>query len=142
MYNGAIAALILSIATQVGIPPYFALAIAVEENWTLNPNASHLNADGTNDLGVMQLNSRYYGEIDRQGPETNIRAGCLHIKDLMERPELNTYWDVAASYNCGIGRFLQAGPPEHSINYAGRVMQRWIDMTPGGYVKATLDRKK
>jgi len=138
--NEMIIALILCIAAEIGVPPYFALAVAIEENWTLDPNASHLNADGTNDLGVMQLNSRYYGHIDRQDPETNIRAGCQHLKTLMEHPGLNTYWDVAASYNCGIGRFLETGPPMHTINYAGRVMQRWIDLSPGVYVKPILER--
>jgi len=123
-----IVALILFIAADVGIPPYFALAIALEENSALNPyETNRENTNRTVDLGIMQLNSEYYGHIDWSDPETNIRAGCLHIKDLMNQPGINTYWSVAAAYNCGYYRFISsAGPPEVSVNHANRVMERWL----------------
>ena len=126
-----IATMVLTIAIEIGIPPYFVLAIALEENWTLNPNAvSPQNENGTVDLGIMQLNSRYYGDIDWRDPEVNIRAGCLHIKALMDHPGLNTYWDVAVSYNCGYWRFIsEEGPPMVSIEYGCKVMKRWLDLT-------------
>lgn len=118
--------LILKIAVEIGVPPYFALSIALEENWTLNPNAQSLpNADGSTDLGIMQLNSRYYGNIDWRDPEINIRAGIQHIKALMQKPELNTYWSIACAYNCGASRFIERGPPLSSTYYADRVMKRY-----------------
>lgn len=113
-------ALIVMIAVEVGIPPNFALAVALTENTSLNPTArGGPNKDGTYDLGIMQLNSRYYGDIDWRDPETNIRAGCIHIRELIKRPETSTWWSVALAYNCGIGRITD--PPTSSISYANAV---------------------
>lgn len=140
MNYATIAALILSIAAEIGVPPKFALSIALEENWTLNPNAINQNPNGTFDGGIMQLNSSWF-KGDVFDPEANIRAGCLHIKELMGNPGLNTYWGVAAAYNCGIGRFLGEGPPPQTIEYAGRVMRRWGELA-NGYVPAVLERKR
>ncbi|MDR1837578.1 MAG: lytic transglycosylase domain-containing protein [Treponema sp.] len=137
-----IAALILLIAAEMGIPPYFALAIAVEENSTLNPSAvSSTNADGTIDLGVMQLNSRYWGNINWRDPETNIRAGCQQIKELMSIQELNTYWSVAVAYNCGYAQFVsEHGPPPTSVNYGSRVMGRWLELQGLRYINPVIRR--
>jgi len=123
--NTAIMALILVIAAEVGISPEFALAIALEENWTLNPNAVYQNQDGTFDGGVMQLNSSWF-KGDWQNPEENIRAGCLYIKGLVENPLTTTYWSVAVCYNAGT-RWLtrKEKPPDRSIEYAERVMARF-----------------
>jgi soluble lytic murein transglycosylase-like protein len=117
-----IEALILAIALEVGVPPYFALAIAYTENPTLNPLAVHKNPDGTFDRGIMQLNSSWY-KGNWQDPETNIRAGCEHIKWLLSLPGMN-YWLVCVAYNCGYGRLLEK-PPDISIEYANRVFARW-----------------
>jgi len=138
MFN-TIMALILSIAAEAGIPPYFALAIALEENYTLNPLAvGAVNENGTFDRGVMQLNSGWFTG-DWQDPETNIRAGCLHIKSIMGMPEINTYWDIAAAYNCGYARFISgAGPPIASVNYAGRVMERWLALENLEYINPVI----
>jgi len=142
MFN-AIMALILAIAAEVGVPPRFALAIALEENKTLNPMAvSPVNDNGTVDLGVMQLNSGYYGRINWRDPETNIRAGCLHIKSLMEKPELNTYWAVAAAYNCGHIRYLSNKIPPRSLDYADRVMARWHELEGARYINPVIRNRQ
>jgi soluble lytic murein transglycosylase-like protein len=117
----AIAALILTIAAEFGVPPQFALAVALEENHGLNPLAVHINSNGTRDLGIMQLNSSWYTG-DWQDPETNIRAGCGLIRELKDKG-LN-WWQVAVAYNAGYRR-LREGPPDCSIEYANRVFERW-----------------
>jgi soluble lytic murein transglycosylase-like protein len=117
-----IEALIIAIALEVGIPPYFALSIAFEENHTLNPLAVHINDDGSRDLGVMQLNDSWY-RGNWQDPETNIRAGCELIKELIGKPGMN-YWLACIAYNCGYGRLLEK-PPDASVEYANRVFARW-----------------
>jgi soluble lytic murein transglycosylase-like protein len=117
-----IEALILAIALEVGIPPYFALSIALTENPTLNPLAINVNSDGTLDRGIMQLNSSWFNGAWRD-PEENIRAGCNHIKWLLSLPGMN-YWLAAVAYNCGYGRLLE-NPPNVSIEYANRVFARW-----------------
>jgi len=126
--NMAIMALILAIAAEVGISPQFALAVALEENSTLNPIATHQNQDGTFDGGVMQLNSSWFkGNWD--DPTDNIRAGCLYIKDLIDNPLTTTYWSVAVCYNAGT-RWLtrKEKPPDASIEYACRVIERFNNL--------------
>jgi soluble lytic murein transglycosylase-like protein len=117
-----IEALIVAIALEIGVPPYLVLAIAHTENPTLDPLAIHENNDGTFDRGIMQLNSSWYKDKNWMDPETNIRAGCEHIKWLLSLPNMN-YWTVVVSYNCGYSRFIQ-GPPEISLDYADQVFIR------------------
>jgi soluble lytic murein transglycosylase-like protein len=119
-----IIAMIMAIAVEYGIPSQFALAIAVVENSVFNPLAVHTNTDGTEDRGIMQLNSSWYTG-DWQDPETNIRAGCQLMLDLKNKG-LN-WWQVAVAYNCGYRR-LQEGPPSCSIDYANQVFLRWNSM--------------
>ncbi|WP_461246534.1 transglycosylase SLT domain-containing protein [Treponema sp. R6D11] len=139
-----IMALILTIAAETGVPPRFALAVALEENRTLNPAAvSRVNDNGSYDLGVMQLNSEFYGRINWRDPETNIRAGCLHIKELMSKPELNTYWSVAVAYNCGFARYSNGKtPPRNSLEYADRVMARWYKLEGVIYINPVIRGKR
>jgi soluble lytic murein transglycosylase-like protein len=115
------AAMILAIAIEVGVPPYFALSIALTENPALDPLAVHKNRDGTFDRGVMQLNSGWYSG-NWQDPETNIRAGCELIRELKCKG-LN-WWQVAISYNAGY-QGLMDGPPASSIDYANSVFEKW-----------------
>jgi soluble lytic murein transglycosylase-like protein len=123
--TAAITAMILAIAAEVGIPLYFALAVALTENPALDPLAVNVNQNGTYDRGVMQLNSSWFNG-DWQDPETNIRAGCNLLKTLSAIPELNTWWDVALCYNAGTHWFAKSKkPPDMSIEYACKVMARW-----------------
>ena len=133
------ALLILNIAVEVGVPPYFALSIALEENWNLDPGAiSQPNENGTIDRGIMQLNSRYF-DIDWRDPEINIRTGCILIKSLIRNPEINTYWAVAVAYNCGYTRFVsEEGPPSASIDYGCRVMMRWLELQGLKYINPII----
>ena len=139
-----IAALVMAIALEMGVPPYFALAIAQEESG-LNPAAiSPENSNGTRDYGVMQLNSQYKAyfidlywdknhEFNWENPEDNIYLGCRIIKGLMEHPSINTYWVLAICYNAGCNWLLNGNPPpESSREYATRVMRRWEKESPVG----------
>jgi hypothetical protein len=128
--NTAIIALILTIATEFGIPPYFALSIALTENPTLSPLAVNINENGTVDYGIFQLNSSWY-DGEWQNPELNIRAGCKHIKQLMDAKGIYTFWSVAVVFNCGLWRLTN--PPEKSIEYANRVMHQWQEMDKANF---------
>jgi len=124
MHTDIIVALILAVAAETGIPPYFALSIALEENSTLNPSAVRMNNDGSCDRGIVQLNDSWYMG-DWEDPEINIRAGCAYIKMVMGMRGVNTLWAVAVVYNAGIKRFWDENVPEASIEYANRVMCRY-----------------
>ena len=127
-----ITALILSIAAEVGIPPYFALAVALIENPQLDQFAlSDRNANGSIDRGVMQLNSYTFPDINWSDPETNIRAGCEYLKHLADMDIHNTWWAVAISYNCGYNKLND--PPVSTIGYAGRVINKWEELDPHGF---------
>jgi soluble lytic murein transglycosylase-like protein len=119
----------------MGMPPYFVLSIAVEENTTLNPAAEYINKNGTTDRGVMQLNSSWYKDKYWSDPETNIRAGCVYLKQIINLPEVHTYWAAAVVYNAGITRL--SNPPEQTIEYANSVMSRWAKLN-GGYVNPVI----
>jgi soluble lytic murein transglycosylase-like protein len=122
-----IVSLILNIAITINVPPYFALSIALTENDTLNPRAVNTNENGTKDRGIFQTNDSW-DKSDWTDIETNIRVGITHIKFLMVMPELNTFWSVAVSYNCGHARFLSNNPPEASLSYAEKVMSLWEEL--------------
>ncbi|MDR0759584.1 MAG: transglycosylase SLT domain-containing protein [Treponema sp.] len=119
---GVIAALIVSIALEVGVDPDLALSVALEENAALDTEAINVNPDGTEDRGVMQLNSSWFtGEW--RDPVTNIRAGCGLLKELLDKPDLNVFQAIIA-YNSGYTGFKN-GPPQSSVAYAARVFRRW-----------------
>jgi len=134
MYS-TIVALILSITAQEQLPPYFVLSIALVENPTLNTEAIHFNNDGTNDAGVMQLNSRYFGDVNRWDPAINIRVACIYIRQLIQHNDIKTWWDVAIAYNCGPGRVLD--PPWSTLDYASAVMVKYTELS-GGYVRPLI----
>jgi len=125
-----IKAMIIAISLEVGVPPEFALAIALTENWTLNPRAvSPVNSNGTRDKGVMQLNENYFQLNSWYCPEENIWAGVRHIRWLMDHPWTCTFWSVAIAYNAGIGRLNR--PPESTIRYAYQVIRRFNELSNG-----------
>jgi soluble lytic murein transglycosylase-like protein len=126
-----IAALILTIAVEFGLPPNFVLAIALTENETLDPLAVNVNKNGTTDRGIFQLSDRYFDDERIFEPEYNIRTACKHIKELVDDPAVNTYWTCAACYNSGRGWLKGGSPPDTSIEYANKVMDRWNRLTNG-----------
>lgn len=134
-----ILALILTIASQEGLPPAFVQAIAIAENPALDPCAKNYNQNGTVDVGIMQLNSAYFSHIDCEHPETNIREACKHIKMLAQQPGVRTWWTVAIIYNSGIMRMNN--PPASSIAYADKVMNLYTELS-GGYVNPIIQRTK
>lgn len=99
----------------------------------------NLNTNGTNDVGIMQLNSQYFNHIDRHNPEHNIRAAVTHIRYLIEHPWTHTWWDVAIAYNAGLGRLTD--PPASTLVYAAKVMQLYTALN-GGYARAIPVRTK
>jgi len=135
--------LILTIAAEIGIPKYFALSIAINENDKLDPIAiSKKNDDGSYDFGVMQLSGRYIyefigeywdkdWEFNWQSPYDNIYIGCKHLKKLSTMEKINTWYGVAIAYNAGYSRVND--PPETTIEYAARVMEKYVELSNGKY---------
>jgi len=85
--------LILSAAYTYDIPENVLFSLIWAES-NFNPGAvnGHGNKDGSNDKGLMQLNSRYFGKINRLDPRTNLQYGCKHLR---ARYEKYGTWDEA-----------------------------------------------
>jgi len=139
---GSLAALIILIATETGIPPNFALAVAICES-NLNPTVvSAKRWDGSVDRGIFQLNSYVYPNINWADPETNIRLGIKHLRWLMEMECHNTYWAVAVSYNAGHSYMLKKiPPPQSSIEFANKVMLVYGELQKG-YFSPVIQYKR
>jgi hypothetical protein len=134
MCRELIIALILTIAAQENVPPYFALSVAKTESDLLNICSSTVrppNTDGSVDRGIFQLNSRIYPDIEWQCILTNIQYGIRHLRRLMNRRDHNTFWEVAISYNAGHAWVVnRTRPPNSSIAFADRVMAKWQMLEP------------
>lgn len=118
-------AIILMIALQYNLPPFFVLSIAMTENATLDQYAVNYNVDGTTDRGLMQLNSSYFtGSFD---PYENVEEACQHIQWL--RSKGYNWWQTAIAYHAGYFG-MNDKPPDRSIEYGNKVMLLWQTLEP------------
>jgi len=125
-----ILAIIVAVSLEYGVPPEFSKAIALTENWTLNPRAiSPPNSNGSRDFGIFQINDQYFCLVEWYNPHVNIRHGVRHIRWLMEHPWTCTFWSVAVAYNAGLGRL--SSPPASTIRYAEQVIRRFNELSGG-----------
>lgn len=105
-------------ATQYGVNPYLLYAIAKTESH-LNPAAIHRNKDGSYDIGLMQINSRWLPVLRRYGVDeaqlldacTNIQVGAWVLAQNMLR--MGNSWEAVGAYN--------ARTPRLRIKYAEKV---------------------
>jgi soluble lytic murein transglycosylase-like protein len=91
-------------AHRYGVNTYLLYAIAKTES-NLNPNAINRNANGSYDIGLMQINSswlptlRRYGvsEKDLYEPCINIQVGAWVLANNMQR--MGNSWNAVGAYN-------------------------------------------
>lgn len=90
------------------VDPYLLFAIASVESG-MNPNAVGVNHDGTRDVGLMQINSTHFSELERQGineyrlmaePCTSIMVGASILSDMIKVYGNN--WEAVGAYNAGL----------------------------------------
>jgi len=92
--------------THYGIAPAVLFAIARTES-KLNPSAVHINPDGSSDIGLMQVNSRWFPALRRAGippatlyqPCTPIWAGAWILAQAFARHGYT--WESIGAYNAG-----------------------------------------
>lgn len=93
-------------------------AVATVESG-LHPNVVHVNTDGTTDIGLMQINSRWLTTLSHFGiSRANLYDGCTNayigswiLSQNIRRIGLT--WDAVGAYN--------AGTHEKRISYARRI---------------------
>lgn len=90
------------------VDPYLLYAIANVESG-MNPYAVGTNNDGTHDVGLMQINSSHFSELERRGiserrlmtePCTSIMVGASILSGMINVYGYN--WEAVGAYNAGI----------------------------------------
>lgn len=90
------------------VDPYLLYAIANVESG-MNPYAVGTNHDGTHDVGLMQINSSHFSELERRGiserrlmtePCTSIMVGASILSGMINVYGYN--WEAVGAYNAGI----------------------------------------
>lgn len=93
-------------ANKFKISPELLYAIAQQES-SLDPAAVGHNRDGSQDLGLMQINTRHLAQLNKLGigrqqlhqPCTSIIIGASILADMMKR--YGYTWEAVGAYNAG-----------------------------------------
>ncbi|WP_285131183.1 type III secretion system invasion protein IagB [Leclercia adecarboxylata] len=89
------------------VDPWLLFAIAKVESG-MNPYAVGWNHDGSRDVGLMQINSSHFSELQRLGidefrlitePCTSIMVGASILSDMVKVYGYN--WEAVGAYNAG-----------------------------------------
>jgi soluble lytic murein transglycosylase-like protein len=91
-------------AATYGVNPYLLFAIARTESG-LNPAAINRNKDGSYDIGLMQINSKWLPTLRRHGIDeqrlfdacTSVHVGAWVLVQNMRR--LGNTWEAVGAYN-------------------------------------------
>jgi soluble lytic murein transglycosylase-like protein len=119
---------IITEARSAGVPVWLAFALADAESG-IDPLCVSQNQNGTADLGLFQLNSRYLDEfstrfnagvpIDPFDPWTNARVALRLLATLHHVTK--TWHGAVAAYNAGLGRWRTGQLPERTLAHIARV---------------------
>ena len=103
--------LVLAASELYEVPIHPLIAIMQQES-NGDPTAiNKANRNGTNDVGLFQLNSRTFPGLDRYNIRKNIQGACEHLVNLHEQ---YGSWDEAVLYYNG---FSKAG-----VNYQSNIL--------------------
>lgn len=107
---------------ETGVPYWIAARLFAWESG-FRSSARNVNQNGTEDLGIAQLNTGYMAEWERiaGGPVdpldgyASIRVGVRYLAELYRAT--GSWRGAVAAYNCGLGRYrrgdLPAGTKRH-----------------------------
>jgi soluble lytic murein transglycosylase-like protein len=109
------------------VDPYLLYAIANVESG-MNPYAIGKNYDGSRDVGLMQINSVHFAELESKGiseyrlmtePCTSIMVGASILSGMIKVYGNN--WEAVGAYNAGLKK---ENYPQRMI-YARKVWQKY-----------------
>ena len=121
---------ICSLSDELKIDSDLAVAILMNENPEFNPNVIHRNDNGTNALGLFQLNDKYcyttfvesYWDMDVDFNPYNWKHNTFialhHLEWLQSKLKIQD--DVIMAYNCGIDAVLNGRIPDTTVSYLSR----------------------
>ena len=110
-------------ASRYHVDPLLLYAIAKVESG-LNPHARNVNSDGSQDIGLMQINSIHMPNLQRKGiteqrllaePCLAVHVGASILADFFTRHGYN--WSAVGAYNAGSAANREAV----RLRYARRV---------------------
>ncbi|HEY0210488.1 type III secretion system invasion protein IagB [Acerihabitans sp.] len=108
-------------------------AIALTES-NMNPRATGKNANGTRDIGLMQINSVHLPRLKTLGVDerrlyedscVSVMVGASVLSDMMKRYGYS--WEAVGAYNAGTG----AGRKHLRMRYAKRVWEHYKKLDAG-----------
>ncbi|MET6677179.1 type III secretion system invasion protein IagB [Citrobacter amalonaticus] len=117
------------------VDPYLLYAIANVESG-MNPYAIGKNHDGTRDVGLMQINSSHFSELEEQGinesrlitePCTSIMVGASILSDMIKVYGYN--WEAVGAYNAGLKK---ENFPQRMV-YARKVWNKYQKIKHSAY---------
>jgi soluble lytic murein transglycosylase-like protein len=109
------------------VDPYLLYAIANVESG-MNPYAVGKNHDGTIDVGLMQINSTHFTELEQHGiserrlmtePCTSIMVGASILSGMIKVYGYN--WEAVGAYNAGLKK---ENYPKRMV-YAHKVWEKY-----------------
>ena len=109
-----------------GIPQSVLKAVAKTESG-FNPRAKNINKNGTEDIGLMQINSGWLPTLAAYGitresladPCTNIKVGAWILAGNAKRHGWN--WDAIGAYNVGCAKLDETACKEKRNSYAMKI---------------------
>ncbi|MGF6093711.1 transglycosylase SLT domain-containing protein [Pseudomonas sp. 18175] len=120
-------------ATRYHVDPLLLYAIAkVESN--LNPRARNINGDGSQDIGLMQINSRHLPALAQFGiteqhlitqPCTSVMVGAWILAGFIQ--EKGYGWQAVGAYNAGVRADREARRTRYALavwRYYGELVQQ------------------
>ena len=128
--SGSTAACFEEAGARHGVAPVLLQAIALQES-AMRANALNRNSDGSWDMGLMQINSRWLPTLARHGvtpeqlwdPCVSVYVGAWILADNFRR--MGFTWDAVGAYN--------ASHPVLRMRYAqaiGKKLQQLTQVTP------------
>lgn len=111
---------------EYGIPAQVLRAVAKTESG-MNPKASNRNANGSTDIGIMQINSSWLKTLEAHGitesdlwhPCTNIKVGAWVLANNAKK--LGWNWNAIGAYNVGCARLDKDECSKRRNSYAWKI---------------------
>ena len=120
-------------ASRYHVDPLLLYAIAKVESG-LNPRARNINSDGSQDIGLMQINSRHLPTLAKFGiteqhlitqPCTSVMVGAWILAGFIQ--EKGYGWQAVGAYNAGARADRQARRTRYAMavwRYYGELVQQ------------------
>jgi soluble lytic murein transglycosylase-like protein len=116
--------------SRYSIDPHLLYAMARQES-QLNPRAININKNGSEDIGLMQINSQHFPRLKALGiarehlfdPCTNVLTGAWILAEAIQRYGYS--WHAVGAYNAGGKNDPQQ--IERRARYAWRVYRHYTN---------------